>query len=134
MLTIKVEESYKQYADNLGITVPENATVMTMTDKDEFLGMGVMRLYDDYAVLDGIYMKEDFRDFSLEYGMGKSLLNVIDLRGILHVASDNEEMEKLLISLKFSAMTDVKNPEELPEEIKNCKMYLNLKGYFLANC
>ena len=56
------------------------------------------------------------------------------LKKIMSNKENPTEMEKLLISLKFSAMTDVKNPEELPEEIKNCKMYLNLKGYFLANC
>ena len=134
MLTIKVEENYKTYAENLGITVPENATVMTMTDKDELFGIGVMRLFEDYAVLDGIYMAEGYEDFSLQYGMGKSLLNVVDLRGILHVISDNEGMEKLLTALKFRKLSEVENTEELPEKAKNCKMYLNLKGYFLANC
>ena len=134
MLTIKVEENYTQYAEALGVIVPENATVMTMTDKEEFMGMGVMRLFGDYAILDGIYMKEDYEDFSLMYGMGKSLLNVIDLRGILHVASDNADMDKLLASLKFCKPSDAENTEELPEKVKNCKMYLNLKGYFIANC
>ena len=62
--------------------------------------------------------------------MGKSLLNSIDLRGIKNVYSDNADMEALLKSLKFKKYEDC----EVPEEMGNHLYYLNLTGYFDANC
>ena len=130
MLTIKTDDA--KWADAMGITLPEDATVMTVKDGEELLGLGVMRLCENYALLDGIYIKDE--DFSLEYGLGKSMLNVIDLRGIRHVASDNADIQKQLVALKFKPMEEIEDKSELPKEVLNCRMYLNLDGYFLVNC
>ena len=130
MLTIKTDDV--KYADAMGIALPEDAVIMTVKDGEELLGLGVMRLFDSYALLDGIYIKD--KDFSLEYGLGKSMLNVIDLRGIRHVASDNADIQKQLTALKFKPIDDVEDKADIPKEVLNCRMYLNLDGYFLANC
>lgn len=130
MLTIKTDDV--KYADAMGIALPEDAVIMTVKDGEELLGLGVMRLFDSYALLDGIYIKDE--DFSLEYGLGKSMLNVIDLRGIRHVASDNADIQKQLTALKFKPIDDIEDKADIPKEVLNCRMYLNLDGYFLANC
>lgn len=132
MLTIKTDDA--KWADTMGITLPQDATIMTVKDGEELLGLGVMRLYESYALLDGIYIKDEFSDFSLEYGLGKSMLNVIDLRGIRHVASDSEDIQKQLSALKFKLLKDIEDKSDIPKEVLNCRMYLNLDGYFLANC
>ncbi len=132
MLTIKTDDA--KWADEMGITLPEDATIMTVKDGEELLGLGVMRLYEGYAFLDGIYIKDGLGDFSLEYGLGKSMLNVIDLRGIRHVASDNSDMQKQLSALRFKPMEDIEDKSTMPKEVLNCRMYLNLDGYFLTNC
>ena len=132
MLTIKTDDA--KWADTMGITLPDDATVMTVKDGEELLGLGVMRLYQDYALLDGIYIKDEFSDFSLEYGLGKSMLNVIDLRGIRHVASENPDIQKQLSALKFKPIEDIEDKADMPKEVLRCRMYLNLDGYFLANC
>ena len=62
--------------------------------------------------------------------MGKSLLNAIDLRGIKNVCSDNADMEALLKALKFKKWDEC----EVPEELEKHSYYLNLTGYFDANC
>ncbi len=130
MLTIKTDDV--KYAECMGITLPQDAIVMTVKDGEELLGLGVMRLLESYALLEGIYIKDG--DFSLEYGLGKSMLNVIDLRGIRHVASDNEDIQKQLTALKFKLIDEIEDKSDIPKEVLNCRMYLNLDGYFLANC
>ena len=130
MLTIKLEENPQNALSEMGITVETDSFVMTMCDGDELMGVGVMKLFYECAELCGVYIKEEFNDFSLNYGMGKSLLNAIDLRGIKNVYSDNADMEVLLKSLKFKKYEDC----EVPEEIGNHLYYLNLTGYFDANC
>lgn len=132
MLTIKIDET--KYALEMGIKLPEGATVMTVKDKDELMGIGVMRIFEGYALLDDICIKEEFRDFSLEYGLGKSMLNVIDLRGIRYVASSNDNIQKQLTALRFRPIEEAKDSLELPDEILKYNMYLNLDGYFVANC
>jgi len=134
MLTIKIEEDYKDATDEMGVTPASDAVVMTVRDGDLLMGVGVMRLYDTYAVIDNICLKEEFREFTLEYGLGKSLLNVVDLRGIRYAVSNNKEIEKQLRALKFKAPKETENIDVYPEEISSWELCLNLDGYFLANC
>ena len=130
MLTIKLEENPQNALSEMGITVETDSFVMTMCDGDELMGVGVMRLFYDCAELCGVYIKEEFSDFSLSYGMGKSLLNAIDLRGIKNVYSDNSDMEALLKALKFKKCFECQVPEGFEKHL----FYLNLTGYFDANC
>lgn len=130
MLTIKLEENPQNALSDMGITVDADSFVMTMCDGDELMGVGVMRLFYACAELCGVYIKDEFNDFSLNYGMGKSLLNAIDLRGIKNVYSDNADIEALLKALKFKKYEECEVPEEMGKHL----YYLNLTGYFDANC
>jgi len=134
MLTIKIEQDCKLALEEMGKAFSDDAIIMTMRDSKTLMGIGVMRIFEEYAVIDDIIIKDEFCDISLEYGMGKSLLNVIDLRGIKHVVSDNERLEKQLRALKFKPISELENDESIPNSVKNCRLYLNLDGYFLANC
>ena len=134
MLTIKIEEDYKNAIEEMGITTKEDAIVMTVRDGNLLMGLGVMRLFPEYAVIDSICLKDEFKDFTLEYGLGKSLLNVVDLRGIRYAVSDSKEIEKQLRALKFKAPSEIENSAEMPDFIRDWELCLNLDGYFLANC
>ena len=134
MLTIKVEENYKESIAEMGIEVKEDAVVMEVRDGALLMGIGVMRLYDSYAVIDDICLKDEFKEFTLEYGLGKSLLNVVDLRGIRYAVSDNDDIEKQLRALRFKSPSEVENTEDYPKEVLGAKLCLCLDGYFLAKC
>ena len=134
MLTIKIEENYKEAIAEMGIEVKEDAVVMEVRDGALLMGVGVMRLYDSYAEIDNICLKEEFKEFTLEYGLGKSLLNVVDLRGIRYAVSKNKNIEKQLRALRFKAPAEIENIDEYPEEVSSWELCLNLDGYFLANC
>lgn len=131
MLTIKIEEDYAGSLTELGIEAGKDAVVMTVKDNDVLMGAGVMYLKEDYGIIDTIFIKEEFGDFSLEYGLGKSMLNVVDLRGIRYAVSDNLNLEKLLKALRFKSSGEA---DDFPEDIKSHKMCLNLDGYFLVKC
>ena len=131
MLTIKMEENPRETLEKLGIACGPNAVVMSMKDADTLMGAGVMKIGDGYAEILNIRIKEEFTDFSLEYGIGKALLNAVDLKGIQNAVCNNMGMEKLLSALGFSKVSDCEN---VPFNLKENKYYLNLTGYFDANC
>ena len=113
MLTIKPEENYKPLLEEMNISIPDGAFVMAMKDGGELLGLAAARTFSDYAVIDEIAVKDEFKDFSLEYG--------------LHI-------EKQLRALKFKSPDELKIEEEIPDFICDCKLCLDLDGYFLSNC
>lgn len=104
----------------------ENTFSFEATEGKNVIGAGAAKLYKDYAVLCEISFLEDYKDFSLEYAMGKSLLNFIDRRGIKNVYANKNFDEKLLKSLRFTK-NDCKKEEEYD-------FYLDLTGYFDVNC
>ena len=109
---------------------PENSTVMSAQESGEVLGAGAVIIENGYAVLSDIKMKDEYKMFNLEFGIGKSLLNMLDLSGIRYVVSDMED-DRLLTSLRF------KKDCEIPEEItfnKEYKYFLCLDGYFTEHC
>ncbi len=134
MLTIKIEEDYTAAIAEMGIEVSGDATVMTVRDGNLLMGVGVMHLAKDYAIIDNICLKEEFREFTLEYGLGKSLLNVVDLRGIRYAVSGNKHIEKQLRALRFKTPSELENPQDYPAEVTAWDLCLNLDGYFLAKC
>ena len=134
MLTIKIEDNYKEAIAEMGLEVAEDAVVMEVRDADLLMGVGVMRLFDTYAEITDICLKDEFKEFTLEYGVGKSLLNVVDLRGIRFAVSNNENIEKQLRALKFKAPSEQEKPEDFPDEVSSAKLCLCLDGYFLAKC
>ena len=132
MLTIKIEENPRPIADELKIELPENSILMSMKDGDTVMGAGVMTILEDYAEINGIYVKEEFDDFSLRFGMGKSLLNVIDLRGVKDVVAPLSLGERLLTALRFKKASVL--GDKIPQNLKKFENYLNLDGYFDTNC
>ena len=130
MLTIKLEEKPQNALSEMGVEADSESFVMTMYDGDVLMGVGVMKLFYECAEICGVYIKEEFNDFSLAYGMGKSLLNAVDLRGIRHVYSDNSDMDALLRALRFKKWDECNPPEDMEKHL----CYLNLTGYFDANC
>lgn len=132
MLTIKIEENPRPIADELKIELPENSILMSMKDGDTVMGAGVMTILEDYAQINGIYVREEFDDFSLRFGMGKSLLNVIDLRGVKDVVASLSLGERLLTALRFKKTSVL--GDKIPQNLAKFENYLNLEGYFDTNC
>ncbi len=132
MLTIKIEEKPQSTADELKIQVPQNSILMSMKDGDTVMGAGVMTIFEDYAEINGIYVKEEFDDFSLRFGIGKSLLNVIDLRGVKDVVAPLSLGERLLTALRFKKTSIL--GDKIPQNLAKFENYLNLNGYFDTNC
>lgn len=131
MLTIKIDENADLALNEMGIKEYDGVLVMTIRDSGELLGLGTMRLFDGFASVDGIYIKEEYKSFDLEYGLGKSMLNYMDLHGAQFVVSSNENLNKLLAALKFKPLDECENTEHITGDWKYC---LNLNGYFTSNC
>ncbi len=102
----------------------EACVVMSAKDGDEVLGAGAVKVFDGYAVLCDIKMKDEYKMFNMEFAIGKSLLNMLDLSGVRYVVSDAED-ERLMTALRFKK--DV--PEGLNPD-REYRFYLCLDGYF----
>lgn len=130
MLTIKREENYKDALEEMGYVTAGGIEVMTVREGGRLLGIGVMRLFDTFASVDAVLIKEEYNSFELEYGLGKSMLNFIDLKGLRFAVSDNKSLEKLLSALRFRPICEFEDLK-IAGEWKYC---LNLDGYFTSNC
>lgn len=123
MIEIK-KTSQKEIYDQLGF--PESSVAMAAVESGEVLGGGAVTICDGYAVLENIVMKDEYKMFNLEFGIGKSLLNMLDLSGVRYVCSNLAD-ERLMTSLRFK--TDAEFPDGvMPKE--NYKYFLCLDGYF----
>lgn len=107
---------------------PPSSVAMAASDSGEVLGAGAVSIYDGYAVLAGIAMKKEYQMFNLEFGIGKALLNMLDLGGVRYVCADNLD-ERLAASLRFK--TDYELPEDCKPD-KSYKYFLCLDGYFTS--
>lgn len=119
-------EVYKEY----GFPMEPGTVVMAAAEKDDIFGAGAVTIKDGYAILENIVMKPEFQGFNMEFGMGKSLLNMVDLAGIRFVVSDCDDT-RLMTALRF------KQNAELPEDFtpdREYKYFLCLDGYFTAHC
>lgn len=132
MLTIKIESDYKDALKEMKTEEYDGICVMTVRDAGELLGLGTMRVFEGYASLDNIVFKDEYRDFSLEYGLGKSMLNFIDLKGIRYAVSGSEKLSKLLEALRFKPLGEVEGAGDIVGG--NWLYCLNLDGYFSPNC
>lgn len=103
---------------------------MIAKDKDEVLGIGVMKVYENYAVFCDVWVCDECFKM-LNHGIAKAMLNFIERREIYDVVSENENIRDLLYLLKFKKCDDIK----IDGFITNKEVfYLNLKGYFDAKC
>lgn len=132
MLTIKTENDYSDALKEMGMADVNVSGVMTIRDGGELLGLGTMRAFESCISIDDVVLKGGVNDFNLEYGLGKAMLNFIDLRGFKYAVSNNSNIDALLKALKFRKTAEC---EEEKEIFGNDWVYcLNLNGYFTANC
>lgn len=124
MIEIKphiIDDKIKRFAS---FETDENTFVMAAKDKDELLGIGIIKLYNDYAVFYDVIFKEEYKMLGLDFSMGKSMLNFIERRSIYNTYANSNIDKKLLLSLRFKENEDENEYE----------YYLNLKGYFDVHC
>ncbi len=91
--------------------------VMTACDGVDIVGVGAVSMENGKTVIEEIAAD----DFSIEYGMGKALLNSLDLGGIKNVVIKNERLETLAKKLRFQS-----------DDFK--EFHLCLDGYFTGGC
>ncbi|MBQ4527772.1 MAG: hypothetical protein II998_06850 [Clostridia bacterium] len=110
--------------------VPNDGTViMAACEKEEYFGVGVATINGNYSVLEKIEMKDEYKMFDMDFGMGKSVLNMLDLAGIRYVFSNIED-ERLMTALRFKKDADI--PEDVRPD-KAYKYFLCLDGYFTVH-
>ena len=125
MIEIKKTTSKEVY-DEFGFD--SSSTVMAVKDGDELLGAGSVILKDGYAVMDKVCMKESYKMFNMDFGLAKSLLNMLDLAGVKYVFSNIDD-DRLMTALRF------KKEFETPEDVNITDEYsrfLCLDGYFTS--
>ena len=91
--------------------------VMTAADGEKTAGVGALSLSRDGAVLEEILCDDD----TIAYGMGKALLNALDLGGVRNVEIKREGMFELAKKLGF-------------KENQDGIYVLDLEGYFYGGC
>lgn len=112
-----------------GITADESTVVMIAKDKDLIFGAASARVADNCAVLLKIETRDEYKIFEMDFGLGKSMLNLLDLSGVRFVFSSIDD-KRLMTALKF------KENAEIPEDAKEFtdgKYFLCLDGYFTAH-
>ncbi len=91
--------------------------IMSVCDGEIIAGVGAVSMENNKVVIEQIKCDDE----TLEYAMGKSLLNSLDLGGIKQVYINNPSIEKLAQKLRFKMDED--------------GIYsLNLEGYFTGGC
>lgn len=108
------------------IKFDENTFAMTAKEGGELVGIGIMKLYKEYAVIEKIDFDEEYKIIGYDYLMGKAMLNFIERRSIYDTYSDLSVDEGLLRKLRF-----IKNEDKKERKFD---YFLNLKGYFDVNC
>jgi len=93
-----------------------NKIVMRMTENNRVLSEASAEIKEGTAVLEYINEYES----NVAYGMGKSILNAIDLAGIKTVICENKNLVNLLKILGFKEENNV--------------YLLNLTNYFTTDC
>ncbi len=131
VITIKIEENPAEALSEMKKAPNDSFSVMTVRERGELLGLGIMRFFDKFVVLEEICMKDEFKSFDMEYGLVKSMLNAVDLKGVRYAVTNGFEDEKLAPALRFKSVGDFEN--EMPD-FGAWKYYLNLDGYFVSNC
>ena len=128
MITILPDKDYEK-CNLIDKKYEDNVFVLTAKDGEEYLGFGAVKMGDDYAEIIDISCAPGFE--SLDHGIGKSLLNFIERRGVYDTLCTLENQEKLLKRLGFKE-ADVEWEAKTKSNEKT--YHLNLKGYFEKHC
>ena len=125
MIEIKKTTSKEVY-DEFGFD--SLSTVMAVKDGDELLGAGSVTLKDGYAVMDKVCMKESYKMFNMDFGLAKSLLNMLDLAGVKYVFSNIDD-DRLMTALRFKKEFEIPEGVNITDEYSR---FLCLDGYFTS--
>ncbi|MBE7031297.1 MAG: hypothetical protein E7409_07770 [Ruminococcaceae bacterium] len=132
MIEIKPVEHWDAVENLLKTPKKDNVFAMAAYDQDELLAAGAVALFDEHAELLEVVVPKQHEALNLAYGMGKSLLNFIDRRGIAHVVCSDDALEPLLRRLRFKKTDKVDEIGKYYSE--NEIYYLNLTNYFTNHC
>lgn len=91
--------------------------VMSAMEGETIVGMGAVSMTPDFAVVEELVCDDE----TIAYGMGKALLNSLDLGGVARVLIKNERLYPLAERLRFT------KTEQGSYEV-------SLYGYFTAGC
>lgn len=121
MLEFKVaveKDRISEYLNNRGIKLDLKAFfVMYAEENGKIVGMSAVSMNPLYAVIEELVCDDN----AVAYGMGKAVLNSLDLGGIARVCIKNERLHTIAEQLRF-----VKNSTGIYEVL--------LEGYFTSGC
>ncbi len=112
------KEAVASYLREKGIGVDiQGLFVMQATENGKIVGMGAASMCPAYAVLEAVVCDDD----TIAYGMGKAMLNSLDLGGVGYVLIKNESIYPLAKRLRFQETTEG-------------TYRVSLDGYFTSGC
>lgn len=112
------KEAVASYLREKGIGMDiQGLFVMQATENGKIVGMGAASMCPAYAVLEAVVCDDD----TIAYGMGKAMLNSLDLGGIGYVLIKNESIYPLAKRLRFQETTEG-------------TYRVSLDGYFTSGC
>ena len=114
---------------NFGIEKNPDTVVMAAKDRDFVFGIAAAKVCGECAIITKIETKDEYKMFEMDFGLGKSILNLLDLSGVRFVFSNLDD-KRLFTALRFS-----ENGEIPPEcrKFKESRYFLCLDGYFTAH-
>ena len=125
MIEIKRCEDIEIF-EKFGIEKTPDTVVMTAKDGDLTFGIAVAVVQEENAYITKIETQDEYKMFEMDFGLGKSILNLLDLSGVRFVFSDIDD-KRLFTALRFS------ENGEIPSDCSQCKkgrFFLCLDGYF----
>lgn len=112
------KEAVASYLREKGIGMDiQGLFVMQATENGKIVGMGAASMCPAYAVLEAVVCDDD----TIAYGMGKAMLNSLDLGGVGYVLIKNESIYPLAKRLRFQETTEG-------------TYRVSLDGYFTSGC
>ena len=125
MIEIKKCEDSAVFA-KFGIENTPETVVMSAKDGETIFGVAAAKVCGECAYITKIETTDEYRMFEMDFGLGKSILNLLDLSGVRFVFSDIDD-KRLFTALRF------KENEEVSCECFACqpkRFSLCLDGYF----
>lgn len=128
MIEIKRCEDEKTL-EKFGIENNPDTVVMTAKDKDLVFGIAAAKVLGECAIITRIETKDEYKMFEMDFGLGKSILNLLDLSGVRFVFSDIDD-KRLFTALRFTENEEI-HPQ-CPQKEEH-RFFLCLDGYFTAH-
>ena len=119
----------KNIFEHFGIEQADGIEVMAAKEGDEIFGIGAALIEGNSALLLKIETKDEYKMFNMDFGIAKSVLNMLDLQGVRYVFSDLSD-KRPMTALGFKENIDI--PEDA-KEFTDKKYFLCLDGYFTAH-